>query len=303
MYGCAGVQISNNAVSVQNAYELDTACTSDCTCTGVPKRSLARNSTVYSCYSPVATSVVTYFTMQVLRACLLLCAGSPFTAPPVSRHPEPCSRSVIKHRLKCTLSYSSVLTCPGWQVVVTADLVQPVTVSLDDIIGTNAQTRTSGDGSVSFTGENTGDYPPAVSADPASRYCFTGSRPYSTQGMPQQQQLHSSSSDDVAMEALQLNLCAGFFVLACKPSCHLSDPMQHQAALHLTAAANEHAGHALMLNLLLHASPQLPQVTLLRLQALLWPTVACLRPPGITLASPTPAGAPATAPTAAVASR
>ena len=85
MYGCAGVQISNNVVSVQNAYELDTACTSDCTCTGVPKRSLARNSTAYTCHSPVDTSVVVYFTMQVLHACLLLSADGSFTAPPVSR--------------------------------------------------------------------------------------------------------------------------------------------------------------------------------------------------------------------------
>ena len=86
-----------------------------------------------------------------------------------------------------------------------ADSVQPVTVSLDDLIGNNPQTRDSGDGRLSFTGENKGNYPSAVSADPASRYCFTGARPYSTQGMPQQLLgMHRMTHASCVCEALSM---------------------------------------------------------------------------------------------------
>ena len=60
---------SNAPFTVQNAYEVDTACTgSACTCAGIPNRSLANNATQLSCYALVSTPASLYATTQVRRS-------------------------------------------------------------------------------------------------------------------------------------------------------------------------------------------------------------------------------------------
>ena len=62
----AGMAINTaSRISVQNAYEVDTACAGDCVCPGVPNRSLARNSTAYSCYATSSSSLAINFIPQV----------------------------------------------------------------------------------------------------------------------------------------------------------------------------------------------------------------------------------------------